>query len=215
MILSKQKVGEVLSLYLAISEAAVSAVLIRIKANVELLVFYVTQSLLDSETRYSEVEKIALALVVEAQKLRSFFQSQSIVVLTKTQLQCFLLNPKCFGRLVKCTIELSEFNIDYKPRTAIKGQMVVDFILEFTCSSSVLSKMNLDELEWSFPTWKFFVDRSMSQEGSGIGIVLESPTQEKISKTFKLDFLVSNNEAEYESFLTGLRLAKDLDVNFI
>lgn len=63
-VLSKPSQGETLVLYMAISEAAVSAVLIRVKNKVELLVFYVSKSLLEPETRYPDIEKIALALVV-------------------------------------------------------------------------------------------------------------------------------------------------------
>ena len=55
-----------MSLYLAISEAIVSVVLIHLEANVELLVFYVSWALLELETRYSNIEKMALSLVVVA-----------------------------------------------------------------------------------------------------------------------------------------------------
>ena len=63
--------------------------------------------------------------------------------------------------------------------------------------------------------WKLFVDGPTNWDGSGIEIVLESLRHEKISKAFKLDFLVSNNEAEYEALLTGLKMAKDLDIKSI
>ena len=66
IILSKLNIGETLSLYLAISEAIVSVVLIHLEANVELLVFYVSWALLELETRYSNIEKMALSLVVVA-----------------------------------------------------------------------------------------------------------------------------------------------------
>ena len=45
--------------------------------------------------------------------------------------------------------------------------------------------------------------------------MLKSPTHEKILSAFRLDFPISNNEAEYEALLTGLRIAKDLDVKSI
>ena len=55
----------------------------------------------------------------------------------------------------------------------------------------------------------------MNREGSGIEIVLESLRREKVLKAFKLGFPVSNNEAEYETLLTGLKMAKDLNVKAI
>ncbi|KAL5542534.1 hypothetical protein UlMin_010244 [Ulmus minor] len=107
--------GETLILYLAVSEAAVSSVLIRLENNVELPVFYVSRALLDPETRYPEAEKVALALMTAARKLRSYFQAHAILVYTKAPLRQILQNPECSGRLAKWAIELSEFDIDPWP----------------------------------------------------------------------------------------------------
>ncbi|KAL5583578.1 hypothetical protein UlMin_016020 [Ulmus minor] len=185
-VLSKPMQGETLILYLAVSEAAVSSVSIRLENNVELPVFYVSRALLDPETRYPEAP------------LRQILQ-----------------NPECSGRLAKWAIELSEFDIEYKPRTSIKGQAVADFISEFTRSDSVLTRENPGEDSWTNPVWKLFVDGSTNQEGSGIRIVLESPKQENVFKALRLEFPVSNNEAEYEALLTGLKMARELDVKAI
>ena len=61
------------------SEHAVSAVLFREKGNKQLQIFYVSKALLDAETRYSPLEKLALALIVAARKLRPYFQAHPIV----------------------------------------------------------------------------------------------------------------------------------------
>ena len=113
----------------------------------------------------------------------------------KAPLRQILQNLECSGRLTKWAIELSEFDIEFKPRTSIKGQAVVDFILEFTRPDSVLSGGNLGERSWTIMPWKLFVDGSTNREGSRIGVVLESPSQERVSRDFRLDFPVSNNEA--------------------
>ncbi|KAL5571059.1 hypothetical protein UlMin_020656 [Ulmus minor] len=68
-LLSKPVQGEVLSLYLAVSEAAVSAALVREEEGKELPVFYVSKALINPETRYRDTKKIALALVVSIRKL--------------------------------------------------------------------------------------------------------------------------------------------------
>ena len=58
-------------------------------------------------------------------------------------------NPEVVGRLVLWAIELSEFDIQYRPRTAIKGQVVADFIPEFTNREDT----GADEyLQWSIHT---------------------------------------------------------------
>ena len=59
------------------------------------------------------------------------------------------------------------------------------------------------------------MDGSTNREGSGVRIILENLRHEKISKAFRLDFLVSNNEAKYEALLIGLKMAKDLDVKAV
>ncbi|KAL5561881.1 hypothetical protein UlMin_031628 [Ulmus minor] len=207
--------GETLILYLAVSEAAVSSVLIRLENKVELPVFYVSRALLDPETRYPEAEMVALALMMAAQKLHPYFQAHAILVYTKAPLRKILQNPECSGRLAKWAIELSEFDIEYKPRTSIKGQAVADFISESTRSDSVLTRENSGEDSWTNPVWKLFVNGSTNQDGSGIGIVLESPKQEKVLKALRLEFSVSNNEAEYEALLIGLKMARELDVKAI
>lgn len=92
---------------------------------------------------------------------------------------------------------------------------MVDFLSEFTRSYSVLNGENPREDSWVTPVWKLFVDDSTNQEGSGIRIILESPKQEKMLKALKLGFPVSNNEAEYEVLLTGLKMGRELGVRAI
>ena len=67
--LAKPKNGETLYIYLAVSDWAVSAVLIREEDKVQWPVYYVSKALLDAETRYPEIERLSLALVMSARKL--------------------------------------------------------------------------------------------------------------------------------------------------
>lgn len=68
-ILAKLLIDESLFLYLAVTEDTVNAILIK-HTNGEQLVYYVRKLLLDTETRYPVVEKLALALITTARKLR-------------------------------------------------------------------------------------------------------------------------------------------------
>ena len=88
-------------MYLAVSNTAVSAVLVREENDRQYPVYYVSKALLDAETRYSRLEKLALALVVTAHKLRPYFQCQSIKVLTTYPLKNILHKPELSGRLTK------------------------------------------------------------------------------------------------------------------
>ncbi|KAM2097487.1 hypothetical protein ACFX1R_021028 [Malus domestica] len=73
LLLSKPEVGDTLIIYLSVSASAVSLVLIRKNGNVEWHVYYASKALQDAETRYSNIEKLALALVMSARKLRPYF----------------------------------------------------------------------------------------------------------------------------------------------
>ena len=86
--------------------------------------------LLDAETRYQELEKVAYALIISARKLRPYFQAHSMKVLTNVPLRQVLHKPDVSGRLVKWAVELGEFDIEYKPHPAIKAQVLADFIVE-------------------------------------------------------------------------------------
>ena len=78
------------------------------------------------------MEKLILALVTASIKLRPYFQAHTVKVPTEYPMKKILHKPETSGRLMKWAIELSEFDIRYKPRTPVKGQILVDFILEFT-----------------------------------------------------------------------------------
>ena len=78
--LSKPKEGETLYIYLAVSERAVSAVLIREEDRAQWPIFYISKALLDAETPYTEIEKLSLTLLVAAKKLRPYFQAHPIAV---------------------------------------------------------------------------------------------------------------------------------------
>ena len=126
-LLSKPKDREQLSIYLAVSDTVVSSVLVCEEDGKQFTIYYVSKPLLDAETRYSQLEKLALALVTTVRKLRPYFQSHPIVVVTTYPLKGILQKPKLFGRLTKWAVELSEYDILYQPYTAIKSQALADF----------------------------------------------------------------------------------------
>ena len=95
---------------------------------------------------------------------------------------------------------MSEFDIQYRPRTAIKGQIVVDFIAEFT--------HNEDKGAEESPHWSIYTDRSSNRQAGGAGIMLLSPEGDTIECMVRLDFPATNNESEYEALIAGLDLAK-------
>ncbi|XP_071926220.1 uncharacterized protein [Coffea arabica] len=74
---------------------------------------------------------ISTVLVREkSKKLRTYFQTHPVVVVTDQPLKEILSKPEASGRMVKWAVELSEYDLGYQPRTAIKAQALVDFIAD-------------------------------------------------------------------------------------
>ena len=124
--------GELLTLYLAVSDFSTSAVLVRDKDRVQHPVYYCGRALRGAEERYPRMEKLILALVTAAQKLLPYFQAHTVEVPTEYPMKQVLHKLETSGRLMKWAIERSEFGIRYKPKIAIKGQILANFIMEFT-----------------------------------------------------------------------------------
>ena len=74
--------GEPLFLYLAVSEYVVLGALIRKEEKIQWLVYYINKRLIDIEIRYPKIEKLVLGLVVALRKLRLYFHSYTLCVLT-------------------------------------------------------------------------------------------------------------------------------------
>nr|XP_033512859.1 uncharacterized protein LOC117277560 [Nicotiana tomentosiformis] len=158
-LLSKAELGERLVIYLAVSEVAVSAVLVR------------------------------------EDKVTTF------------PLRNILHKPELSGRLAMWVIELSEHDIIYQPRTAIKSQVIVDFVADY--SAKIMPEAE-KEAAHAFPQtqdlWILYTDDASNASGSGLGLVLEVPTGEVIFHSIRCPDM-TNNKAEYEVVIAGLRLA--------
>ncbi|RVW13688.1 hypothetical protein CK203_094011 [Vitis vinifera] len=195
-------------MYLAVSEWAISAVLFRCPSPKEQKpIYYVSRALADVETRYSKMELTALALRSAAQKLRPYFQAHPVIVLTDQPLRNILHKPDLTGRMLQWAIELSEFGIEFQPRLSMKGQVMADFVLEYSRRPSQHHESS--KQEW----WTLRVDGASRSSGSGVGLLLQSPTGEHLEQAIRLGFSASNNEAEYEAILSGLDLALALSVS--
>ena len=82
-----------------------------------------------------------------------------------------LHKPKGSGRLMKWAIELRKFDIRYEPKTAIKGQVLADFVVEFTSAEPAQNAQAMNDL----PIWKLSVDGASNAQGSGAGLIFTSP----------------------------------------
>ena len=97
------------------------------------------------------MEKLILALVTTARRLRPYFQAHTIEIPTEHPMKQILDKPETSGRLIKWAIELSKFDIIYKPRTVVKGQVFADFIMEFTPSNTSTKPTEITQLAPDLP----------------------------------------------------------------
>ncbi|XP_074378015.1 uncharacterized protein LOC141719535 [Apium graveolens] len=122
--------------------------------------------------------------------------------------------------MLKWTVQLGQCQVDYKPRTAIKGQAPADFVLEFPPHQEVepgslvvipsTEEVGM-ESQNSAPWWSLFMDGASNGDGSGAGIELISPEVHKIRRAF-VAFHATNNDVEYEALINGLKLALEMKV---
>ena len=189
---------------LVASATAVSAALIRANEDEKhKSVYFVSKMLTNTETRYTDFEKIALALGMVAKKLHPYFQDHTIIALTSYSIRVILHKSDALGRLLKWAIELSEFDVVYRPRSAMKGQVLVDFMVEI----SVVRPHDVGKMLWILET-----DGSSKTVEGEAGMVLQSLEGLSIAQAIKFAFTASNNETKYEVVLLELRLANDLSV---
>ena len=190
-------------MYLAISETKVNAALIKEEGRKQLPVYYVNQAFQWAEFMYPRIEKIVFALIVASRKLRQYFQANPILVMTDQPIKKSMTQPEAAGRMIQWVIELSQFDIEYHPKTAIKAQALVDFIVEFTSPDK-------DRLTNKARRWMIQIDGLSAQKRWRVGVVIITPDGEILKYGVRLKFPATNNEVEYEGILTGLRLGRAL-----
>ena len=188
--------------------------------------YYTSKILHKSEVRYPKIQKLFYSIIVAAKRLRPYFHAHSIVVLTDQPLKAVLRSPDTSERIAKWTIKLKEFDITFKPRSAMKAQVLADFIVECTQETSTRTteppeesssiakvesarKVNFDE---TFPIWTLQVDGASNSNGCGAGLILIDLKGQHLDYALRFLFSASNNQAEYEALLAGLKLAIELDV---
>ncbi|KAK2997863.1 hypothetical protein RJ639_025561 [Escallonia herrerae] len=172
-------------------------------------IYYVSKVLQDVETQYPKIDMIALALIILARHRRPYFQSHSIIILMDQPLRKVLLSPEASRRLVNWSVELGEFNSQYKPRTTIKAQALANFIVECTLLEDP-PQLVISEVT---DPWNLYVDGSSAVGSSGAEIILISPEGFTIEYALCFGFQASNNEAKYEALLARIRLAHALKVD--
>ena len=93
----------------------------------------------------------------------------------------------------------------YAPCKAIKSQALADFVAEWTDSQLPLAQVQSE-------LWTMYFDGSLMKTGPGAGLLFISPLGVHMRYVIRIHFATSNNVAEYEALVNGLRTAIELGV---
>nr|GEZ57231.1 hypothetical protein [Tanacetum cinerariifolium] len=186
---------ETLYVYIAASMEAVSVILLAERKGIQCPIHYVSRTLNEAERYYASLEKLALSLLHMSRRLRRHQES--------------MLNIQW---------SWGAYNIAYEPRSAMKGQVLADFLSEAPVGTPteeffrLPAKLpNKDDME----RWTLFSDEASNSKGSGAGLVLINPSGLEFTYALRLNFASTNNEAEYEALLARLRMARKMKVQNI
>ncbi|GJV62823.1 reverse transcriptase domain-containing protein [Tanacetum coccineum] len=184
--------GETLMMYLAAVDEAVSGVLLTKRDGRKMPIHYVSRSLQGAKTNHAPIEKLTLAIVHTARRLRRYFQAHLIKVIIDSPIKQVLSNSEASGRLAKWAVELGAYGIKYVPKVAVKGK-------------SYSWPKGIDTIyRWSIKQWMVW-SRPYP----------DSSRRHRILLRTLFDFSNSNNDAEYEALLAGLWIAIEMQVKYI
>jgi hypothetical protein len=164
-----------LLLYVAASQAAISAALVREKqdgqAKKQVPIYFISEVLSPSKKNYTELEKVLYVVLMASRKLRHYFQSYHIIVPSSQPLKDIIRNREATGRVGKWAVELNEFTIDYVHRYSIQSLALADFIADWTLRAQNKQRIKDDE------AWIVFCDGSWGTFGVRAVAILISPSK--------------------------------------
>jgi ribonuclease HI len=199
-----------LLLYVAASHSAVSVALVQEKLDGQVKkqapVYFVFEVLSPSKKNYTELEKVLYVVLMASIKLRHYFQAYRIIVPSSQPLKDIMRNREATGRIGKWAAELNEFTIDYVHRSSIQSQALADFIADWTPGA------HKEEVNKDAEAWIVFCDGSWGTFDAGVAAVLVAPSKVKTCYAVKLNFSCTNNIAEYEALLLGLRKLRAMGI---
>ena len=168
----------------------------------QLPIYFVSEALNGSKLLYSKMEKMAYAVVMAARKLHHYFQSFKIKVPTSFPLWDMFENREASDRIGKWATLLASHTIDFVPRSAIKSQVLADFVADWTPSAPSQNPPVIEAI------WQLECDGAYCKNGSGASAILTAPSRTQLKYAARLDFPgCTNNVAKYEGLLLGLRKA--------
>nr|GEY99721.1 putative ribonuclease H-like domain-containing protein [Tanacetum cinerariifolium] len=188
--------GEVRIMYPTASTKSISVVLFAKRKEEQVPIYFISRVLQGAELNYPGLEKLILALVHTARRLRIYFQAHTIIVLTNSPIRQTLTKPEKSERVAKWAIELREHDIVFQK----KGDKTPkDFLIKVPPEDNIKetegrpdTKSKKTELSYK---WKLYTDGATSSDGSGVGLMLIDPEGKEYTYALRFRFETTNNEA--------------------
>ncbi|GLJ48088.1 hypothetical protein SUGI_1015310 [Cryptomeria japonica] len=205
-------VGKPLILYISTTYISLGAKLAQEdQQGKERAIYYISRTLNSYELNYTFIEKACLTVVFASQKFRHYMLAHTIKLVAKIDPLKYLLSKVALtGRLAKWVMILSKFDIHYTERRAIKGQAIADQLAEAPLHEKQTMEIEFtdrDVLSISTTQWTLYFDGSYTQHGLGAGILFITPKGHTIPRSYRLMFPCTNNVAEYEALVIGVKMA--------
>jgi hypothetical protein len=107
-------------------------------------IYFISEVLNESKTRYTQIQKLMYAILITTQKLKHYFDGFHVVIKTEFPLGTIIRNKDANGRIAKWAMELCPFDLEFTCCNTIKSQALADFIVEWTDLSIMTSQRPID-----------------------------------------------------------------------
>jgi ribonuclease HI len=168
-------------------------------------VYFICEVLSETKVRYPQIQKRLYAVILTRRKLRHYFESHPVTVVSSFPLGEIIQCREASGRIANWAVELMGETLSFVPRKAIKSQDLADFLAEWVDTQLPTAPIQPE-------LWTMYFDGSLMKTGAGAGLLFISPLGKHLCYVLRLHFPASNNMAEYEALVNGLRIAIELGV---
>jgi ribonuclease HI len=162
----------------------------------------------ETKVRYPQIQKLLYAVILTRRKLRHYFESHPVTVVSSFSLGEIIQSREASGRIAKWVVELMGETLSFAPRKAIKSQVLADFLAEWTDTQLPTAPIQPE-------LWTMYFDGTLMKTGAGAGLLFISPLGKHVRYVLRLHFPASNNVAEYEALVNGMRIAVELGVRHL
>lgn len=192
---------EPMMLYIAATNRVVSVVVVVERdedgKTIQRPVYYLSEVLSTSKQNYPHFQKMTYGVYMAAKKLKHYFQEHDMRVMAKAPISEIISNK----------YQLAPYTPSYERRDAVKSQALAGFFVDWAETQYELPPSDLNYRRMHF-------DGSKTLDGCGAGVVLTSP-KDWLSYVLQIHFRASNNVAEYEALVRGLKVAKEIGIRRI